>query len=90
MKKVYFITHYFKRRIEIRLSDEAYNKLISVNQSYNPYELYLHDTWAHSCHEKLNIFTDSQIIKIKRLENNGDVVDSLEVDGIEYNNNNDN
>ncbi|MGN0333222.1 MAG: hypothetical protein ACI4D9_09450 [Lachnospiraceae bacterium] len=71
------------------MSDEAYNKLISVNQSYNPYELYLHDTWAYSSREKMNIFTKSQIMRLKRLVYYGDVVDSIEVDGIEYNNNND-
>lgn len=84
MKKVYFITHYFKRRIEIRLSDEAYNKLTS-NQKYNPYELYLHDTWAHRWHEKTDIFTDYQIRKLNRLDDNGDVVDNIEVDGKVYN-----
>lgn len=83
MKKVYFETRYFHRRIEIQLSDELFQKLTN-HATHNPYTLYLHDAWAYDWNENPSIFSSSQLKRLKGIEQNGDFIDNIEVDGIKY------
>lgn len=83
MKKVYFETRYSHRRIEIRLSDEKFEMLIT-HKTYSPYDFYIHDMDAYSCEEKTWIFSPYQLRRLKNFQVGYDIIRFVIVNSIEY------
>lgn len=83
MKKVYFKTRWNEVKVEVRLSDNQYLRLIT-NIYYNPYELYIGDSDRITARENPLIFSKNQIKRINRFSSKTNPICIIIVDGIEY------